>query len=144
MSFFHHAHGAPMRSCAGAQVRLIRRSMWRGIPLHTMLVPALLLCAALGGCAGGLQSVYSTDFWVEPGKYDFLKCPDLVKQSASLAASEKALMSRMEKANQDAAGPLINAGVYDVQLKQTHANLELVQRTARDKGCDLNAPPARK
>ena len=132
-----------MRSCGGAQARSISRAIRRGIPLVPLSL-ALVLCAALGGCAGGLQGVYSTDFWVEPGKYDFLKCPDLAKRAIDLAESEKVLRGRMERANQDVAGPLINAGVYDVQLKQTHANLELVQRTAREKGCPTTAPPAKK
>jgi hypothetical protein len=139
LSFFHHAHRAPMRSHGTAQTRSIRH----GVRL-VRLPLALLLCAALGGCAGGMQSVYTSDFWVEPGKYEFLKCPDLAKQAVNLSQGEKTLMDRMERANQDVAGPLINAGVYEVQLKQTHANLELVQRTAREKGCPSTVPPAKK
>jgi hypothetical protein len=125
------------RSAASAPVRLL---MALGL-------------AALGGCAGGtggtggtggLQNVYSTDFWVEPGKFEFLKCPDLARQSISLSDNEKRLMSLMERANQDAGGALVNFGVYDVQLKQTRANLELVQRTAREKGCDNMVPTTKR
>jgi hypothetical protein len=105
---------------------------------------ALLLCAALGGCAGGMQGVYSTDFWVEPGKYEFLKCRDLAGQSVALSQNEQKLMSLMERANQDVAGSIINVAVYRAQLDQTRASLELVQRTAREKGCDSMVPSAKK
>lgn len=126
--------GAPARSVLGRVPRAPARLM----PL------ALLLGAALGGCAGGMQSVYTTDFWVEPGKYEFLKCPDLASQSVNLSGNEKRLMSLMERANQDVAGSVINAGVYQVQLDQIRAQLELVQRTAREKGCTSMVPPAKK
>jgi hypothetical protein len=105
---------------------------------------ALLLCAALGGCAGGMQSVYTTDFWVEPGKYEFLKCPDLANTSVALSQNEQKLMSQMERAKQDVAGPLINVAVYQTQLEQTRASLDLVQRTAREKGCNSIVPAAKK
>jgi hypothetical protein len=138
LSLFHNAHRR--RSTASAPLASRRR----GVP-PALLLMALGLCAALGGCAGGtggMQSVYSTDFWVEPGKYEFLKCPDLARQSVDLSNSEKRLMSQMERASQDVGGALVNAGVYQVQLNQTRANLELVQRTAHEKGCTSMVPPA--
>jgi hypothetical protein len=128
-----------MRSIARAPVR----SIGRGVALVPPLA-ALLLCVALGGCAGGVQNVYTSDFWVEPGKYEFLKCPDLARQSVGLSETEKKLMSLMERANQEVAGPIINVAVYQAQLDQTRASLELVQRTAREKGCDSMVPPAKK
>lgn len=102
-------------------------------------------CAALAlaGCAHGLEEVYSTNFWVEPGKYDFLKCPDLAKQSAAASAREKELAGLMERANQSAAGPVVNLMVYDADLKQTRAQLALLERTAREKGCANPVPEAK-
>ncbi len=99
-------------------------------------------CAALAlaGCAGGLQGIYSTDFWVEPGKYQFLKCPDLAERSVSESNREKELVSLMERANQSAAGPLVNVAVYDADLQQVRANLRLLQQTAHEKGCDSIVP----
>jgi hypothetical protein len=135
LSLFPNAHRPPKRSSAGAPARAVRQSF---APV------AVLLCAALGGCAGGMQSVYTSDFWVQPGKYEFLKCRDLASQSVSLSQNEQKLTSLMERANQDVAGSIINVGVYQVQLEQTRSNLELVQRTAREKGCDSMVPPAKK
>ena len=135
LSLFSNAHHRPMRSHAGAPAR----ANWRGFaPI------AVLLCAALGGCAGGMQSIYTNDFWVQPGKYDFLKCPDLATQSVGLSQNEQRLMSLMERAKQDAAGSIINVAVYQAQLDQTRASLEAVQRTAREKGCDNMVPTPKK
>jgi hypothetical protein len=111
-------------------------------PLRRALV-AGILCAMLGGCAGGFSSVYDSGLWVEPGKYDFLKCPDIVRSAAGLAALEKGTMALMAKADQEAAGPIINITVYQAQLEQIRAQSRLLQQTAREKGCDLTAPAAK-
>ena len=135
-----NAYRGRPRIRTGAPARLtLRRARAPGGTLA-----AALVCAALGGCAGGLQSVYTTDIWVEPGKYEFLKCPDLARRSVDLSEAEKKLVSQMERANQDVAGPLINLAVYRAQLEQIRANIELVQRTAREKGDSSMVPPANK
>jgi len=99
-----------------------------------------MLCAALalGACAS--DALHTGSFWVQPGKYDFLKCPDLVRISVTDTAREKELVGLMEKANQEAAGPFINLMVYRSDLEQVRADLALVQETAQRKGCDLSQP----
>ncbi len=104
-------------------------------------------CAALalGACSTGFDKVYSTGFWVEPGKYQFLKCPDLAKRSMDDSTREKELMSLMDRANQDSVGPFVNLMVYQSDLEQVRADLALLQQTAHEKGCDnLVIPPKRK
>jgi hypothetical protein len=99
-------------------------------------------CAALalGACSTsssvGFDNVYTSGFWVEPGKYDFLKCPDLASRLISDSNREKQLLSLMARADQEAAGPLINLTVYRADLEQVRADMALLQRTAREKGCD--------
>jgi hypothetical protein len=99
------------------------------------------------GCAtltlAGCSSVHTGSFWVQPGKYDFLKCPDLAQRSMSDSAREKELVSLMERADQDTAGPLVNAMVYSADLNQVRADLELLQQTMHEKGCS-NLVPAPK
>jgi hypothetical protein len=101
-------------------------------------------CAALalGGCA--VDRIYTGGFWVEPGKYDFLKCPDLAKQSVTLSTREREIVSLMERANQDPAGGFINLTVYRSDLEQVRAQLDLVNQTARQKSCDNLVGPSRK
>src|SRR3974377_39453 len=125
----------PVRSAAMAHTRprRARMALLAGIGCATL---------ALAGCARGLEDVYSTDLWVEPGKFDFYKCPDLARQSLAVSAHEKGVVSVRERANQSAAGPVVNVMVYDADLKQTRAQLALLQRTAREKGCDNLVPSA--
>jgi len=107
-------------------------------------VLAVVGCAALalGACTSpSVEKVYSTDFWVQPGKYDFLKCPDLAKRSIADSAREKELVSLIERANQEAIGPVISLMVYQSDLQQVRADLALIQRTAHQKGCDSIVPP---
>jgi hypothetical protein len=96
-------------------------------------------CAALalGACTTG---VYTGGFWVQPGKYDFLKCPDLARVTLADSAREKELVSLMERADKEAAGPLVNLMVYRSDLEQVRADLALLQETARQKGCDNLVP----
>lgn len=123
--------GAPAWAAPRQGARVLRGALAAGI-----------LCATLGGCAGGFESTYSSGLWAEPGKYDYIKCPDMVRTSASLAAQEKRMLGLMAKADQEGAGPIINITVYQAQLEQIRAQARLLQRTAREKNCDLNAPAA--
>ncbi len=99
-------------------------------------------CAALtlGACAGGFDKAYTGGMWVEPGKFQFLKCPDLASRYVAGSAREQQLMSLMERANQEAAGPLVNLMVYRSDLEQVRAELALLQETAREKKCDNLVP----
>jgi hypothetical protein len=104
-----------------------------------MFVVAGLGCAALalGGCSSfGVDQVYTGSFWAQPGKYDFLKCPDLAGRWMAGSTREKEILSLMERADQEMAGPLINLTVYRADLEQVRADMDLVQRTARQKGCE--------
>jgi hypothetical protein len=106
------------------------------------LVLAGVGCAALalGACSTsssiGFDRVYTDGFWVQPGKYDFLKCPDLAKRWMSDSDQEKQLLSLMQRADQEVVGPLINLTVYRADLEQLRSDMVLLQQTAREKGCD--------
>jgi|SRR5690348_18023446 len=93
---------------------------------------------ALGGCSSssGFDSVYTTDFWIQPGKYQFLKCPDLAARWMADSTREKELLSLMARADQETVGPLINLTVYRADLEQVRSDMGLLQRTAREKGCE--------
>jgi len=98
----------------------------------------------LGGCTGGVQSIYSSGLWVQPGKYDYIKCPDIAKRLEAAMAQQRSVAKLMASADQEAAGPLINLTVYRAQLEQARADEELLRQTAREKKCDLTEPPAKK
>jgi hypothetical protein len=107
-------------------------------------VLASLGCAALalGGCT--TAGVYTGSFWVEPGKYQFLKCPDLASRWIGDSSREKELLSLMERADHEAVGPVVNFTVYGADLEQVRADMALLQQTAREKGCDNLVQPAKR
>jgi hypothetical protein len=101
-------------------------------------------CAALalGACSTG--QLDTGNFWVQPGKYDFLKCPDLASRWIADSTREQQLLSLMQRADQEAVGPVVNLMVYRSDLEQVRADMALLQQTARNKGCDnLVQPPKR-
>jgi hypothetical protein len=104
------------------------------------IVWALLLLSAVAGCATNVD--VADTLFIQPGKYDFLRCQDLAPRAAGRAVRERELLSLMERANQDAAGPVINAMVYAADLEQVRAEQRLLQKTMREKNCDPPAPQA--
>jgi hypothetical protein len=118
-------------------VRYWEAGVGRAMRKSMVLVGLACVALALGACTTG---VYTGGFWSQPGKYDFLKCPDLARITLSDSTREKDLMSLMERADKDAAGPFINLMVYRSDLEQVRADLALLQETARQKGCDNLVP----
>jgi hypothetical protein len=110
------------------------------------MVSTLLLIAALGGCTANVE--VADALFVQPGKYQFLRCQDIAQRSTSLAARERELSSLMERASQSAAGPVVNAMVYAADIEQVRADQRLLSRTAQEKNCNgpnpqgTPAPPA--
>jgi len=94
----------------------------------------VLLAGTIGACSATLED--AGGIYVSPGKYEFLKCPDLAQRSMAASAREKELTSLMERANQDTAGPLVNAMVYSTDLSTVRAELALLRKTAAEKNCD--------
>jgi hypothetical protein len=88
----------------------------------------------------GFSGDHNGGFFVQPGKYQFLKCPDLAQRSVAASNREKELVSLMERANQDAVGPVVNLMVYSADLQQNRADLAELQVASREKGCDSIVP----
>jgi hypothetical protein len=97
-----------------------------------------LLIAGLCGCAANVE--VADTLFVQPGKYNFLRCQDIAQRSTDLATRERELSSLMERASQSAAGPVVNAMVYAADLEQVRADQRLLARTAREKNCNAPSP----
>src|SRR5262249_12770461 len=69
-------------------------------------------CAALALGACSTIGVNTGSFWVQPGKYDFLKCPDLASRWIADSTKEQQLLSLMQRADQETVGPVVNLMVY--------------------------------
>jgi hypothetical protein len=102
----------------------------------------LTLLPLLAGCAGSLES--AGDVFVQPGKYQFLECKQIMPRLAGNASREKELTGLMDRANESAAGPVINVMVYGADLEQVRADRRQLLLAAREKNCPdpVATPPA--
>jgi hypothetical protein len=100
----------------------------------------LVLAATLAGCAAMDDKIGTGNFYVQPGKFQFLKCPDLAQRYMAASAREKEIVALMDRAGQDVAGTLIGATTYGVDLKQVRAESQLLQQTMQEKGCTNTVP----
>jgi hypothetical protein len=106
----------------------------QGLEMLAKFCGVLVLAGAVGACSATLED--AGGIYVAPGKFDLLKCPDLAKRSMDASAREKKLISLMDRANQDATGPVVNALVYSTDLNTVRAELALLRKTAAEKNCD--------
>jgi len=94
----------------------------------------VLLTGTFAACTTAVEDMGG--IYVAPGKYDLLKCPDIAQRSITASKREKELTSLMDRANQDPAGPMVNALVYSTDLSTVRAELALLRKTAAEKNCD--------
>jgi hypothetical protein len=97
-------------------------------------VAAILLFIACGGCSMALDE-NSGVYAAQPGKYDFLDCPSLLKLRQTNAAREAEIAALMERASQGGGGAVVNALVYRDQLNLVRGDRQLIQRTSDEKRC---------
>jgi hypothetical protein len=103
-------------------------------PCATILIAAAVTAAAtLGGCS----SFYSTvgDPFVQPGKFDFLRCDDIGKLIRSSLTREQELRGLIERANTGTGGGTVSMFVYQPELRGVEADLRLMRQTAGEKRC---------
>ena len=89
--------------------------------MRTRLGAARLLAAAFGGCAETIGDPY-----VAPGKFRFLRCPDIAARQDTADARHKELLALMERSGVDA----VNTFVYGPDLNNVEAELRALQQTA--------------
>jgi hypothetical protein len=105
---------------------------------RTRLGGALLLAAALGGCAGLTATV--GDPYVAPGKFSFLHCPDLATRLETTEARHRELQALMERSGSGVGGGAVNAFVYRPDMDGVEAELKALKATFAEKNCS-DAPP---
>ena len=108
--------------------------------MRIRLGAALLLAAALGGCAGVMQTV--GDPYIAPGKFNFLKCPDIAARLETAEARRKELLALMERSGSGVGGGAVNMFVYQPDVDRNEAELRALKQTAAEKNCPANVTKA--
>lgn len=98
---------------------------------------ALVLLAALtlGGCSTSMEDLGSTA--VDPAKFTFYKCPDLITYNRGMLTREKELRQLMEKAEAGSGGQFVSALAYQSEYLSVRGDLNLIQKVAAEKNCDI-------
>jgi hypothetical protein len=102
--------------------------------MQTTRCAVVLLAMILAGCTTVLDTV--GDPFVQPGKYDFLRCQELAQQVAGMEARSKELHELMDKANAGFGGSAVSMFVYAPDLREVDAALNLLHKTSGEKRCD--------
>jgi hypothetical protein len=102
--------------------------------MRTTRCAVVLLAMVLAGCSTVMDSV--GDPFVQPGKYDFLRCQEIAQQLAGMEARSKELHELMDKANAGIGGSAVNLFVSRPDLAEVDASLTLLHKTSGEKRCD--------
>ena len=76
------------------------------------------------------------DPFVQPGKYDFLRCQEIAAQLAGMEARSKELHELIDKSNSGFGGGAVSMFVYAPDLREVEAMLILLHKTSGEKRCD--------
>jgi hypothetical protein len=93
--------------------------------------------ALVTGCSSMGDSPVT--IFADPGKYQFHNCEQLAGQRRHWSAREQELRLLMDKAEQGAGGAVINLLAYKADHVAASEELEVLEATARSKGCDTPA-----
>src|ERR1700674_2794852 len=77
--------------------RIVCRRAREWEPMRIKLGAAVLVAAALGGCATSLNLV--GDPFMAPARFQFLRCEDIAKRLAAAQARDQELRGLMERAD---------------------------------------------
>jgi hypothetical protein len=106
-------------------------------PNHIGAVGALLLAALAAGCAGDAAE----QFFVRPGGFDYLSCPELVAAQQNAAKREQELKVLIDRAEKESIGVLIAAASYRGDYLRVQGEQKMVAEVIRRKNCPPDTPP---
>jgi hypothetical protein len=120
----------------------LRAGEGNGQPMRIKLGAAVLIAAALGGCATSLNIV--GDPFIQPAKFRYLRCDDIAKRLVAAQARDQELRGLMDRANSGIGGTAVNVMVYGPDLRAVESELRELHQTEGEKRCAdeaIKAPP---
>ena len=86
-----------------------------------------------GGAPGSIATV--GDPYVAPGKFGFLRCPDIATRLETAEARLKELGALMERSGGGLGGGAVNTFVYRPDMDGVEAELKALKATSAEKNC---------
>jgi hypothetical protein len=102
---------------------------------RSLVALAMLGAVMVGGCSTSVEDIGSTA--VDPAKFTFYKCPDLVTYNRTILKREQELRQLMEKAESGTGGQFVSAIAYQSEYLSVRGDLNLIQKVAAEKNCDI-------
>jgi hypothetical protein len=94
----------------------------------------VVLAVALGGCStSGVDSSFTV--FADPAKYLYYSCDQINAQLKHWTTREQELKLLMDKAEQGAAGAVVNLIAYKADHVAATEELKLLNKAAREKSC---------
>ena len=109
-------------------------------PRNIRRAGVLLLAALSAGCAGDAAE----QFFVRPGAFDYLGCPEIAATARNAATREQELKTLIERAEKESFGVLMAAASYRSDYLRVQGEQKVLAEEARKKNCAADpAAPAR-
>jgi len=101
--------------------------------------PIIVVTTLLTGCAE--SQLGGSLLYMTPYQVDRLECSELKNRAAAAATRVKQMEELRDKANQSAAGPVINAMVYGPDYSRARWDQQLYDGEIARKNCNAPPPP---
>jgi hypothetical protein len=102
---------------------------------------SIFLALCLTGAAAGCSTSVDT-YLIDPGHYSAYHCNQLVDRLKELQKRQADLRNLMDKASEGGGGVLIGGMSYRANYEKAVGEEKVLRRTAADKKCALEPPPA--
>src|SRR5690242_14528979 len=111
--------------------------MMSWIARHKRLSGVLLLAGFTAGCAGDAAE----QLFVQPGRFDYLSCPELVSERKKSAQREQELKILIDRAEKEPIGVVLAAASYRGEILRVQGEQKMQAEVMERKKCPPDTPP---
>lgn len=106
------------------------------IRISSRIGGCLLLAALTGGCTGD----FSEQLLVDPGRFDYVDCPEIVRLRQVTAEREKQLKTLIERAEKEPVGSVIAIPAYRGDYVKAQGEQKTLAEVMQRKNCPPDTP----
>lgn len=107
---------------------------------QSRMAAALVLASFTAGCAGDV----SEQFFIQPGRFDYLSCSELVSARQQSAQREQELKILIDRAEKEPAGVLLAVGSYRGDYLHAQGEQKMQSEVMARKNCPADTLPSPK
>jgi len=104
---------------------------------HRHFIAALALVGFAAGCTGDTAD----QLFVQPGRFDYFSCSELVSARQKSAAREQELKTLIDRAEKESVGVLLAVASYRGEYLRAQAEQKTLGEVMERKKCPPDTPP---